>query len=288
MSSSNRFGRYDATTSTSYIVRTNLRRLRTMRGLTQHEAVSRLAPPCLSVSALGKIENGDRSVSIEEVVQLSLAYQVPIQVIVCPWGPLETHAAPVLSGGSRETSTTDVQQWLLKGDYPPLPSILSPVGSSLEGTASAAVFRHPENLAALADSPTPETLRSLLQEAVQDITAPIINAIDAFVNDLEEWLGFDPFPLFKDFEETPEALWPPEFRRRLNSAPHNADTEELERLWRAHRSICSQVSDIVTRLDPSATTSAFPAEEIAYLQQQARRLDPWDRIYIALRTGVLR
>lgn len=289
MAPNRRSGRYDAESSTSYVVRTNLRRLREMRRLTQDQAVSRLEPPHLSSSSLGKIENGDRSISIEEAVQLSVAYQVPLQVIVCPWEPLSPQQSPALSGADRMTDVRDVQNWLLSFEYPHYPATIARVGSALEGAANALVFRNPENLEKLAADPTPKMLNSLLTEAVEVILAPLEKAIDALISDLEDWLGFNPFQLFEGFEETPQNYWPPELQQRLEQAQLQDAPKKIEAFWTAHRSVLDQAEQLEAgyTTDLIYATPTMPNDLSSWTHDQLLRLQNWHPIYTALRTNLL-
>lgn len=289
MAPTRRSGRYDANTSTSYVVRTNLRRLREMRRLTQDQAVSRLEPPHLSSSSLGKIENGDRSVSIEEAVQLSVAYQVPLQVIVCPWTPHDVEHSSALSGADRMASVSNVQRWLLHFEYPLYPDMIARVGSALEGAANAIVFRDPNNLNTLAADPTPETLQSLLNNAIENILSPLKTAIDALIDDLTEWLGFDAFQLFDGFEENPVDYWPPELDRRLQQVQPPNVTENMEQLWNAHRNILNRADQLKDGYltDLAYATPNMPDSLNNWLQEQLSRLNNWRPIYSALRANLL-
>lgn len=288
MAPSTRTGRYDPEASTSFVVRTNLRRLRKMRGLTQDQAVARLDPPRLSASSLGKIETGDRSISIEETVQLSVAYQVPIQVIVSPWEPLHHNQLPLLSGGDTEASVEDIQNWLLNETYPKYPRKFGRISSSLEGAANTIIFRNASNLSALAESPTPVTYKDLATHAVAEILLPLEAAIDALVTDITEWCGFDPFTYFDDFNETPELYWPFQLDERLDAAELPDGHKRLEKIRALHDHAVEMVNDVEMGLmnDLQYATPSFPREASKHLRIQLARLQHWPYVYSALSANV--
>ncbi|OFM86042.1 hypothetical protein HMPREF2651_05570 [Corynebacterium sp. HMSC063A05] len=111
----------------------------------------------LAVSILEKIENDDRAITIEELVQLSVAYQVPIQAIVTPWESLGMEKRPLPSGADRNSSEGNIQKWLFHGNYPTYPDVITRDGSSLEGATSTLMSSAPTALNELAKSPTPKT-----------------------------------------------------------------------------------------------------------------------------------
>ncbi len=279
-----RTGRYDSQVSSSFIVRTNLRRLREMRGLTQDQAIARLEPPRLTVSILGKIENGDRAITIEELVQLSVAYQVPIQAIVTPWEPLGLEKRPLLSGADRNSSEENVQEWLLHGKYPTYPGVITRAGSSLEGATSTLIFSDPTALNELAKSPTVETYQRLTEEALKQVLDPIEGAVSSFIAEVSRWIGFDPFTFFDDFEENPQSLWPLDLEERLLSTELPKAAEKLKSLRQAHNDVKVLLHEAKHGLltDLSYATPEFPTGVEEWVNSQAMRLVNWNRIELAL------
>ena len=87
---------------TSTIVRTNLRRVREMQGLTRDQAIARIEQPTITTTALGKAETGDRNITAIELAQLAVAYQTPVQSFFVPWGN-QRSATPSLSGADFRT-----------------------------------------------------------------------------------------------------------------------------------------------------------------------------------------
>lgn len=213
-----RSGRYDPNTSTSLVVRTNLRNIREMHGFTRDQVIGRIEPPSMTAAMLAKVENGERSLSVEELVQLAVAYQVPVQVIVTPWVDVPAFQKPPLAGADYQTSVSSAQAWLIGGAYPPYPHAITRWGSALEGAASSVVFSNPSNLERLFNSPTPETYAKLIHQAIPEVFSYASNAVAKFKKDVIEWLGFDAFAYYADSTPTTEN-WrtPTAFREKLDS-----------------------------------------------------------------------
>lgn len=283
-----RAGRYDSQVSTSFIVRTNLRRLREMRGLTQDQAIARLEPPRLTASILGKIENGDRAITIEELVQLSVSYQVPIQAIVTPWEPLGIEKRPLLSGADRNSSEENIQEWLLHGKYPTYPGVITRGGSSLEGTTSTLIFSDPTALNELAKSPTAETYQRLTKEALKQVLDPIEVAITSFIDEVSKWIGFDPFTYFEDFEDNSQSLWPPDLEEQLFAADLPNTAKKLESLKQAHNDVKNLLHEAKNGLltDLYYTTPEFPTGAEEWVESQAIRLANWTQIELAIEHAI--
>lgn len=213
-----RSGRYDPNSSTTLIVRTNLRKLREMRGLTRDDVMERMEPPHMTSAMLAKVENGERSLSVEELVQLSVAYQVPVQTIIVPWEDTHETDHEPLSGAYHKAKAHDAREWMLHGKYPPNVNAIARYSSTLEGAANTIIFNDTRALAELSKSPTPETYAHLVHKTIPEVFRFATEAVAQFQKEIQEWLGFDPFPFFDDFTPSIERGWfPPKLIEALES-----------------------------------------------------------------------
>ena len=196
-----------ATTTQTY--RTNLRRIREMLGLTRDEAIARIEPPQLTSGKLARVETGDRGLSVEELVQLSVAYQVPPATILTPWSQQDLAKPPTLPGADYKTSLGDAQNWILQYSYPSYPGAIARYGSAIQGALHTRLYTSPQALAALASNPTPEKYDELILNELEKFLEPLSEAIETFYGEVTTLCGFDPRPHFKDFEESEEnGSWP--------------------------------------------------------------------------------
>lgn len=194
---------------TTQTYRTNLRRIREMLGLTRDEAIARIEPPKLTSGKLARVETGDRGLSVEELVQLSVAYQVPPATILTPWSQQDLAKPPTLPGADYKTSLGDAQNWILQYSYPPCPGAIARYGSAIQGALHARLYTSPQALAALASNPTPEKYDELILNELEKFLEPLSEAIETFYGEVTTLCGFDPRPHFKDFEESEENnSWP--------------------------------------------------------------------------------
>lgn len=209
MVSARRTERYDSEHTTTQTYRTNLRRIREMLGLTRDEAIARIEPPKLTSAMLARVETGERGLSVEELVQLSVAYQVPPATILTPWSQQDLAKPPTLSGADYKTSLGDAQNWTLQYNYPPYPGAIARYGSAIQGALNARLYTSPQALAALASNPTPEKYDELILNELEKFLEPLSEAIETFYGEVTTLCGFDPRPHFKDFEESEEnGYWP--------------------------------------------------------------------------------
>ena len=194
---------------TTQTYRTNLRRIREMLGLTRDEAIARIEPPKLTSAMLARVETGDRGLSVEELVQLSVAYQVPPATILTPWSQQDLAKPPTLPGADYKTSLGDAQNWILQYSYPPCSGAIARYGSAIQGALHARLYTSPQALAALASNPTPEKYDELILNELEKFLEPLSEAIETFYGEVTRLCGFDPRPHFKDFEESEEnGSWP--------------------------------------------------------------------------------
>lgn len=194
---------------TTQTYRTNLRRIREMLGLTRDEAIARIEPPKLTSAMLARVETGDRGLSVEELVQLSVAYQVPPATILTPWSQQDLAKPPTLPGADYKTSLGDAQNWILQYSYPPCSGAIARYGSAIQGALHARLYTSPQALTALASNPTPEKYDELILNELEKFLEPLSEAIETFYGEVTRLCGFDPRPHFKDFEESEEnGSWP--------------------------------------------------------------------------------
>ena len=194
---------------TTQTYRTNLRRIREMLGLTRDEAIARIEPPKLTSGKLARVETGDRGLSVEELVQLSVAYQVPPATILTPWSQQDLAKPPTLPGADYKTSLGDAQNWILQYSYPSYPGAIARYGSAIQGALHARLYTSPQALAALASNPTPGKYDELILNELEKFLEPLSEAIETFYGEVTTLCGFDPRPHFKDFEESEENnSWP--------------------------------------------------------------------------------
>lgn len=194
---------------TTQTYRTNLRRIREMLGLTRDEAIARIEPPKLTSGKLARVETGDRGLSVEELVQLSVAYQVPPATILTPWSQQDLAKPPTLPGADYKTSLGDAQNWILQYSYPPCSGAIARYGSAIQGALHARLYTSPQALTALASNPTPEKYDELILNELEKFLEPLSEAIETFYGEVTRLCGFDPRPHFKDFEESEEnGSWP--------------------------------------------------------------------------------
>lgn len=224
MTQTKRSGRYNPDTSTSLIVRTNLRKLREMRNLTRDQTVQKLEAPHLTSAMLAKIENGERAISVEELVQLSVAYQVPVQAIITPWTNDPLLQNQPLSGGATQAPIEAVQGWLLRGKYPVQADDIVPRSSSLEGAVNAHIFTDPEKLKILSSAPDLATYSKMVHQTVPLILQELDNGIERFKNDVEHWLKFDPFRIAASFISPAQSSG---FQRLLRDELTNVEKWEI-------------------------------------------------------------
>ncbi|KQB84063.1 hypothetical protein [Corynebacterium oculi] len=158
---------------------------------------------------LARVETGERGLSVEELVQLAVAYQVPPTAILTPWSEDDTAKPPVLSGADYKLPLKDAQNWTLNYEYPPFPSAVTRYDSAIQGAINARLYKNPATLLALSNDPTPENYEALAVKEIDLFLEPLTQAIENFYKKVTDYCGFDPRPHFDGFVESEKAgYWP--------------------------------------------------------------------------------
>lgn len=231
MSPARRTERYEAEHTTTQAYRTNLRRIREMLGLTRDEATARIEPPKLTSAMLARIETGERGLSVEELVQLAVAYQVPPATILIPWSQEDIAKPPALSGADYKLPLEGAQNWTLSYEYPPYPSAITRFGSAIQGAINARLYANPATLLALSNDPTPDNYIARTTKELDAFLEPLTQAIDNFYTEVADFCRFDPRPHFEGFEESEQnGSWPASLDPLLLKAITEDPTTALAKL----------------------------------------------------------
>jgi transcriptional regulator with XRE-family HTH domain len=97
----------------SQVVVRNLQAYRALRGYTQEDLGARLRSmdSDLTASALGFVERGDRTLAVDELVQLAVALEVPVSALLDSGGPLKS-TGPYLDLGGGRVLDPPYARWL--------------------------------------------------------------------------------------------------------------------------------------------------------------------------------
>ena len=216
--------------TTATIVRTNLRRVREMQGLTRDQAIARIEQPTITTTALGKAETGDRNITAIELAQLAVAYQTPVQSFFVPWGN-QRSATPSLSGADFRTGLRESQKWLLDGVYPGYPDAITHSGSAIQGALNTRIFTNPQALLELDTDPSPENYIRLILKELDVFLQPLDDAIKSLTKGMTELCGFDPLPYFYGHTPSKESgYWPEDLDAPLTEHITSDPTEALTKL----------------------------------------------------------
>lgn len=208
--------------------------------------MERMEPPHMTSAMLAKVENGERSLSVEELVQLSVAYQVPVQTIIVPWEDTHETDHEPLSGAYHKAKAHDAREWMLHGKYPLNVNAIARYSSTLEGAANTIIFNDTHALEELSKSPTPETYAHLVHKTIPEVFRFATDAVAQFQKEIEEWLGFDPFPFFDDFTPSIERGWfPPKLIEALDAIhPWTITNSEMDHFRNQYRELSNLTEGI--------------------------------------------
>lgn len=113
-------------------------------------------------------------------------------------------------------------------------------------------------------------------------------AITSFIDEVSQWIGFDPFTYFDDFENNSQSLWPPDLKEQPFATELPDAAKKLELLKQAHNTVKHLLHEAKDGLltDRRCTTPEFPACVEEWVQPQAIKLINWTRIELAIEHAI--
>lgn len=174
----------------------------------------------MTAAMIARVELGERALTVEELTQLAVVYQVPPACILAPWIPSDADNTRPIVGADFQTTPSDAACYLIENQYPQYPGSIAEFGSALEGRLSLQIFSNRDLLAQLASDPSQSNYKRLIN-----------GQIEVFLNDIRSWrdnlkaevvglLGFDPFIFLDGFVPSPKVgWWPDQLDEKLAPIP---------------------------------------------------------------------
>lgn len=240
--------RFDTDAPTLATIRTNLRNLRRMQGLTQEGLINRLGDDSsINLLALSRIEQGERDISAVELMQLAVALLVTPNDLMFPWpGSSDPVKKPPISGADYEyCKIEDVQAWWRHGKYPKMEpdQAIARKGASIEGQALADIMRDDMAASHLAMDSSPNNYQYVIMQFIWARYDRLYKELDQLQTSAFDWLpDLDRHANYRISLPYPGALrniTSPEWNRLTDETPWTPSDQQMftETLYRVKSGI---------------------------------------------------